>query len=57
MKNDQDELKKIFNETYAQTMKDNQNIKSFIQILDDRINKLLDEREETIRMPFERMIN
>ena len=30
METDYDEFLKIFNETYAQTMKDSQNIKSFI---------------------------
>ena len=32
-------------------------MKQLIILLDNRINKYLDEREEEIRTPFEKMIN
>jgi len=46
----------IFNESYMQIIKDNQNIDSFIEVLDGKFNKFIDEREEQIRTPFEVMI-
>jgi len=57
MENDQHEMNKIFNKTYNQIMRENRNMESFIESLDKRINKYLDEREEEIRTPIEKMIN
>ena len=57
MKNDKDELVRLFGEIYAQTVKDGQNFKQFSELLDARFNKFMEEREETIRLPFERMIS
>lgn len=57
MENDQDELVSIFNEVYAQTVKDSHNVKQFSKVLDARFEKFLDEREEAIRLPFEKMIS
>ena len=57
MKNDKDELTKVFNQTYAESVKDGQNVKQFGELLDAKFNKFMDEREETIRLPFERMIS
>jgi len=38
-------------------MKGNTNIESFIKVFDNRLNKYLDEKEEDLRDPIERMIN
>ena len=66
MKNDEQELKKIFDETYLKIMnqtkgnkgkkgkKDKEILK---KQFDGRFNKYLDEREEEIRGSFEEMIN
>jgi len=42
MDNDYDELVKVFNEVYVEIMKDNETNKSANEILDARVNKLLD---------------
>ena len=57
MKTDNDELVRVFNKTYAETIKNNQNVKQFSELLDLRFNKFMDEREEIIRQPFEKMIS
>ena len=57
MNSDKDELVRLFNETYAETIKDSQNFKQFSELLDARFNKFMDKREETIRLPFEKMIS
>ena len=57
MKSDKDELIRVFNQTYTDTFKDGQNNKQFSKVLDARFEKLLDEWEETIRLPFEKMIS
>jgi len=38
-------------------MEDNQNIDRLIESFDNRINKLMDEREEDIRSLVEKMMN
>jgi len=57
MKSDYHELKKLFNQTYAETVRNNQSIKSFNQLLDAKVEKLLDERDEMLRLPFEKMLS
>ena len=57
MKSDYDELLRVFNETYTEIIKHQQNQEQFNELLDARFNKFMDNREESIRLPFEKMIN
>ena len=46
MKDDEDELKAIFNNTYMEILKERKNVSSFIELFDNRIKKYLNNRED-----------
>ena len=46
MENNQHEFEKIFDPQYIQTMNNSKNTKEFVQQLDNKFNKYLDEREK-----------
>ena len=58
IKSEENELGRIFNETFIQVMKEcNNDINQFIEMFNGRIDKTMDEREEEIRTPIEKIIN
>ena len=51
-------MNRLFEQTYNQIVKEgNTNIKTFINEFDNRFTKYLDEKEEDLRDPIERMIS
>ena len=58
MKSEETELGRVFNQTFIQTMKEyNNDINQFIDVLNGRIDRAMDQREEEIRIPIEKIIN
>ena len=63
MTDDHDEITRIFDTTFAECIRSNRsnrsnrNMNLFVETLDLRISKLMDEREEEMRQPFEIMIS
>ena len=51
-------MNRLFEQTYNEIMlKGNTNMKTFIDEFDKRFNKYLDEKEEDLRDPIERIIS
>ena len=56
MKSDESELSRIFNQSFIQSMRES-DIEQFILSFNGRLDKRMDERDEEIRTPVEKMIN
>ena len=56
LKDDEYEVKRIFDNEYIEKMKNDKDAEQFVKQFDDKFNKYLNEREEELRTPFERMI-
>ena len=56
MENDENEIKRIFDDEYLKNMKEGMDVKQFLKQFDNEFNKYLDEKEEELRTPFEQMI-
>ena len=53
-------MNRLFEQTYNEIMvegNNNNKVETFINEFDNRFNKYLDEKEEDLRDPIERMIN
>ena len=58
MKNEENEIGKVFNQTFIQTMKENEDsIERFISVFNGKIDKAMEEREKELRLPIEKVIN
>ena len=51
-------LSKMFNQTFIQVMKEcDNNMNGFLEMFNMKIDKAMDEREEELRLPIEKIIN
>lgn len=55
--NNEYEMNKLFGESYDEMMKEKKDVESFIKVFDNKFNKWLDQKEEDLREPIEKMIN
>ncbi len=58
MQSEESELARVFNQTFIQAMKECDNdINQFIEVFNGKGDKAMDEREEELRTPIEKIVN